>query len=250
MTSFLSQMWLEDLCLSLPTQNILWFHKSLCGDHHLCCLFCSLPDSFFFYFLYFGKETSAKPRAKRTPNGFWAFQGSRGKAIHECQAGRGIAAAHLHSPSRPQRHVPYFAVFQTSCRSGGGNKPLLSQQPAAVPSSTPTPLAGPGTRNRPVFIQAWPFAPLPARIWVEREQRKPKSGAWEAAWARGAAVKRADIQWGIMRAHTGHSAAFAEGEMGTAQRIRELLSANPFGWGFLVFFWFCFFACLFFSQQE
>lgn len=79
-----------------------------------------------------------------------------------------------------------------------------------------------------MFIQLWPFSPLAARIWVEREQRKLKSGAWEAAGARGAALKGTGVQLGIMQAHTERSAALAEGAVGTSQGIQELPSAKPF----------------------
>lgn len=66
------------------------------------------------------ERKQCKPRAKTTQSEVWSLPSRQGKAIHECQAGRGIIDAHLHSPSHPQRHVPYFAVFQTSCRSARG----------------------------------------------------------------------------------------------------------------------------------
>lgn len=52
-----------------------------------------------------------------------------------------------------------------------GNKPLLSQQPAAGPSSTPTPLAL-APEIALCSFRSGLFAPLAARNGLEREQRK------------------------------------------------------------------------------
>lgn len=153
-----------------------------------------------------------KPRAKITQTrlfrmDFWAFPASRERQFMNARrAGASLVLIFIH-----QGHVPYFAVFQTSCRSARGTSlhcHSSQQLSPAVPQPRWLALAP--------EIALCSFSSAPSPLWLpgfglKGSREKPKSGAWEAAWARGASLKRADIQLGIMQAHTEHSVAFAEG---------------------------------------
>lgn len=177
MTSFLPQMGLEDLCARIFCD----FPNPFVGPI-TCTGFSAHSSSSFFLFLLPGNFRKENPRAKITQTRHFrarlgAFQASRGKNswMPGGQGHHWCSSSFTRPPPTPH---PLFCCVPNQLQQCQGNKPLLSQQPAAVPSSAPTPLPGPGTRNRSVFIQPWPFAPLAARIWVEREQRKLKSGVW------------------------------------------------------------------------
>lgn len=228
MTSFVPQMWLEDLCVRIFCD----FPNPFVGP--ITCAGFSAHSSISFFLKFFitrqlqeRKPPSKNNSDKALQSQAWSLPSLQGKEFMNARrAGASLmlifiqqAAPHATSPlllcSKPAAAVPGEQAFTVTAGS-------------SCPQQRPNPAARPWHPKSLCVHSGLAFRPSGCQDLGWKGAEKAEIGGLEAAGARGAALKRADIEQWIMQAHTERSAAFAEGEMGTAQRIWELLSAKLF----------------------